>query len=61
MMEDTSADVVQLWRLSILKLLRSIQVPPAHLVDGSLLPHGHQLPFEPRFVPDGSVLRYHGW
>jgi hypothetical protein len=56
MMEDTSADVVQLWRLSNLKLLRSIQVPPAHLADGSLLPHGHRLPFEPRVMPDGSVL-----
>jgi hypothetical protein len=56
MMEDTSADVVQLWRLSDLKLLRSIQVSPAHLADGSLLPHGHQLPFEPRVMPDGSVL-----
>jgi hypothetical protein len=56
MMEDTSADVVQLWRLSSLKLLRTIQVPPAHLADGSLLPHGHQLPFEPRIMSDGSVL-----
>ncbi|MEO8449603.1 MAG: hypothetical protein ABI647_07430 [Gemmatimonadota bacterium] len=56
MMEDTSADVVQIRRLSDLALLRTMQVPPARLTDGRVLPHGHQLPFEPRVMPDGSVL-----
>jgi hypothetical protein len=56
MMEDTSADVVQLWRLSDLKLLQSLQVPAAYRRNGTVLPHGHQFPFEPRVMPDGSVL-----
>lgn len=56
MMEDTSADVVQAWRLSDLKLLRTLQVPVARLKNGEVLPKGHQLPFEPRLMPDGSVL-----
>ena len=56
MMEDTSADVVQVWRLSDFRLLRSIQLPPARLPDGQILPHGHEYPFEPRIMPDGSIL-----
>ncbi len=56
MMEDTSADVVQVWRLSDLKLLRTLQVPPAKLADGGVLPRGHGYPFEPRVMPDGSIL-----
>ena len=56
MMEDTTADVVQLWRLSSLELLHTLQVPPARLTDGTILPRGHQYPFEPRVMPDGSVL-----
>lgn len=56
MMEDTTADVVQLWRLSSLELLHTLQVPPARLADGTLLPRGQQHPFEPRVMPDGSVL-----
>lgn len=56
MMEDTSADVIQIWRISDLTRIATIQVPPARLPDGTLLPHGHELPFEPRVMPDGSVL-----
>ncbi|MEP7346313.1 MAG: hypothetical protein ABI877_13670 [Gemmatimonadaceae bacterium] len=56
MMEDTSADVLQFWRLSDFHLLRTLQVPPALLPNGRVLPHGHGLPFEPRVMPDGSVL-----
>ncbi len=56
MMEDTTADVVQIWRLSDLALLHTLQVPPARLHDGTPLPRGHQYPFEPRVMPDGSVL-----
>jgi hypothetical protein len=56
MMEKSWANVVQVWRLSDLTLLHTLQVPPALLADGTPLPHGHQLPFEPRVMPDGSVL-----
>lgn len=56
MMEDTSADVIQMWRLSDLTLLGTTQVPKAALADGTPLPHGHELPFEPRVMPDGSIL-----
>jgi hypothetical protein len=56
MMEDTSADVIQMWRLSDLTLLGTTPVPAAALADGTPLPHGHQLPFEPRVMPDGSIL-----
>lgn len=56
MMEDQSADVIQIWRLSDLALLRTIPMPPALLADGTVLPKGHQLPFEPRVMPDGSIL-----
>ncbi|HEV2125128.1 MAG TPA: hypothetical protein VGW38_20450, partial [Chloroflexota bacterium] len=56
MMEDYSADVVQVWRLSDLTLLRTLAVPPAWLPSGEILPNGHELPFEPRVMPDGSVL-----
>lgn len=56
MMEDTTAHVVQVWRLSDLTLLHTLAVPPGRLPDGTLIPRGHQLPFEPRVMPDGSVL-----
>ncbi|HZF68313.1 MAG TPA: hypothetical protein VEZ47_09770, partial [Gemmatirosa sp.] len=56
MMEDTTADVVQIWRLSDLALLHTLQLPPASLPDGTPLRRGHQHPFEPRVMPDGSVL-----
>ena len=56
MMEDTSADVVQIWRMSDFKLLRTLPVPPARLPDGSVVPNGHGYPFEPRVMADGSVL-----
>ena len=56
MMEDTSADVIQMWRFSDLRLLGTTQVPPATLAGGRALPRGHQMPFEPRVMPDGSIL-----
>ncbi|MBL0171984.1 MAG: hypothetical protein IPP90_14930 [Gemmatimonadaceae bacterium] len=56
MMEDTSADVIQMWRYSDFKLLGTTQVPPATLADGTPMPNGHHLPFEPRLMPDGSIL-----
>lgn len=56
MMEDHSADAIQVWRLSDLTLLRTLIVPPARLPDGRVLAMGHSYPFEPRVIPDGSVL-----
>ncbi|MGH9199268.1 MAG: hypothetical protein ACRD1T_26510, partial [Acidimicrobiia bacterium] len=57
MMEDHSADVVQIWRLSDLKLLHTLSVPPARLDTGEVLPQGHKSPSEPRVMPGGrSVL-----
>ncbi|HVR98106.1 MAG TPA: hypothetical protein VMW27_15925 [Thermoanaerobaculia bacterium] len=66
MLEPFSADVVQVWRLSDLKLLATLETPPARLPNGELLqtrsrdgklrPTGHRMPFEPRVMPDGSVL-----
>lgn len=56
MMEDLSADVIQVWRLSDLTLLKTLPVPPARLPDGRTLALGHTVPFEPRVMPDGSVL-----
>ena len=65
MVEPHSADVVQIWRLSSLELLTTLPVPPAVLPSGELLitqldgepaPSGHRMPFEPRVMPDGSVL-----
>ncbi|HEV8363896.1 MAG TPA: hypothetical protein VGQ52_10290 [Gemmatimonadaceae bacterium] len=52
MMEDFSADVVQIWRLSDYKLLRTLRVPEARLPDGTVLKGSNGLPFEPRVLPD---------
>jgi len=56
MMEDASADVVQIWSLSDLRVLQTLAVPHARARDGSELPSAHRMPFEPRVMPDGSVL-----
>jgi hypothetical protein len=56
MEEDYSADVVQIWRYSDLKLLHTIQVPPGRSADGSPLPGAARYPFGPRLMPDGSIL-----
>jgi hypothetical protein len=56
MMEDHSADVVQVWRYSDLTLLHTIEVPPGKRANGSLLPGAARYPFGPRLMPDGSVL-----
>lgn len=52
MMEDFSADVVQIWRLSDFKLLRTLRVPEARLPNGTVLKGSNGLPFEPRVLPD---------
>jgi len=56
MMEDHSADVVQVWRYSDLKLLHTIEVPPGARADGSPLPGAARYPFGPRRMADGSIL-----
>ncbi len=56
MMEDYSADVVQVWRYSDLKLLHTIKVPPGKRADGSPLPGAARYPFGPRRMADSSVL-----
>jgi hypothetical protein len=56
MMEDHSADVVQIWRYSDLKLLHTIEVPPGKRANGSPLPGAERYPFGPRRMTDGSVL-----
>jgi hypothetical protein len=65
MMENNSADVVQVWRLSDLKLLNTLEAPVALLPNGKPLvthfrktdqPSGKWMPFEPRVMRDGSVL-----
>ncbi len=47
--DETTADVIQLWRLSDLTLLRTIAVPP---VAGDSL---HRYPFEIRVLPGGRT------
>lgn len=56
MEEDYSADVVQIWRYSDLKLLHTIAVPPGKKSDGSPLPGAARYPFGPRLMPDGTIL-----
>ncbi len=56
MMEPSSANAVQVWRLSDLRRLHTLPVPPARLPDGRMLDSGHAVPFEPRVMRDGSVL-----
>ena len=56
MMEDYSADVVQVRRYSDLKLLHTVAVPPGKRPDGSALPGAARYPFGPRRMADGSIL-----
>ncbi len=56
MMEDHSADVVQIWRYSDLKLLHTLPVPAGTKADGSPLAGAARFPFGPRLMADGSVL-----
>ena len=56
MMESNSADVVQVWRYSDMRLLQTLAVPPGKKADGSALGWGALMPFGPRRMADGSVL-----
>jgi hypothetical protein len=42
--------------MSDLALLHTLIVQPARLASGAEAEYGHRLPFEPRLMPDGSVL-----
>jgi hypothetical protein len=50
MNSDVVADVIQIWRLSDLKLLKTVQLPKLE-TDSS-----QRYPFEARALPDGSVM-----
>ena len=50
MMEENSADAVQIWRFSDLKLLHTLPMPKGDRE------HAERVPFEPRVMSDGSVL-----
>ncbi len=51
MARETTADVVQLWRLSDLRLLRTIPLPPHPRVPW-------QRPYEPRLLEDGRTVLF---
>lgn len=55
MEDERTADVVQLWRLSDLTLLRTLQLP--ELPGDST----HHYPFEVRFLPDGGQAVLNTW
>ena len=56
MMEESAADVVQIWRYSDFKLLHTIPVPPGQRPDGSPIATAARAPLEPRVLSDNSVL-----
>lgn len=56
MMEKSSADVVQIWRRSDLKLLHTLVIPPGIGSDGKPFPAASGSPFSAKKMADGSVL-----
>jgi hypothetical protein len=56
MMEDVSADVLQIYRYSDLSLLKTIDLPPGTLADGRLVEGSQTAGFGPRVLDDGSVF-----
>lgn len=56
MMEKSSADVVQIWRRSDLKLLHTLVVPPGVGADGEALAAASGSPFAAKTMSDGSIL-----
>jgi len=56
MMEEKSANVIQVWRHSDLTLLKTIDVPAGRKPNGAPLDWAAEMPFGPRLMPDGSVL-----
>lgn len=56
MMEDSWADVVQVWRYSDFTLLKTLELPVGRLADGTAVEGSQQAGFGPRVLPDGSVF-----
>ena len=56
MMESAWADVVQIYRYSDFKLLKTIDLPAGRLADGSVVDGSQRAGFGPRVLPDGSVF-----
>jgi hypothetical protein len=56
MMEVSWADVVQIYRYSDFKLLRTIDLPAGRLPDGRVIEGSERAGFGPRILPDGSVF-----
>ena len=55
MMEDSSADVVQIYRYSDLKLLTTLDLKPGQ-ANGRVIDGSQRAGFGPRVLPDGSVF-----
>ncbi len=56
MMEDSWADVVQIYRYSDFALLKTIDLPPGRMADGREIEGSQNAGFGPRVLPDGSVF-----
>jgi hypothetical protein len=56
MMEKSSADVVQVWRRSDLKLLHTLVVPAGAAPGGKAIPAAAGAPFAAKVMADGSIL-----
>jgi hypothetical protein len=56
MMETVSADVLQIYRYSDFRLLKTIDLPPGKLLDGRQVDGSQRSGFGPRVLPDGSVF-----
>ncbi len=56
MMEKSSADVVQIWRRSDLKLLHTLIVPAGSDASGKAVPAAAGAPFAAKTLADGSIL-----
>ena len=56
MMENSWADVVQIYRYSDFTLLETIDLPPGRLPDGREIEGSQRVGFGPRVLPDGSVF-----
>ncbi|MDQ3171124.1 MAG: hypothetical protein M3Q55_13385 [Acidobacteriota bacterium] len=56
MMEDVSADVVQIYRYSDFALLETIDLPAGTLADGRVVEGSQRAGFGPRVLADGSVF-----
>jgi hypothetical protein len=56
MMESSWADVVQIYRYSDFSLLKTLELPPGRLRDGTIVPGSHRAGFGPRVLADRSVF-----